>query len=67
VKKLVLFDVPIWDLGDMAKQSNQLTVWAIGAAVRAGSGGGVSRPDQGPSSMGLTPDIGLRGILLGVQ
>src|SRR5229473_132308 len=27
----------------------------------------VSRSDQGPSRMGLTPDIGLRGIMLGVQ
>jgi hypothetical protein len=27
------------NLGDMAKQSNQLTVWAVDAAVRAGPGG----------------------------
>ena len=27
----------------------------------------VARPDQGPSGMGLAPDIGLRGIVLGIQ
>src|SRR5258708_32415976 len=27
----------------------------------------VSRPDQGPSRMGLTADVGLGGIMLGVQ
>src|SRR5438445_8780580 len=33
-----------------------------GVSFRQGQG-----PDQGPASMGLAPDVGLRGIMLGVQ
>jgi hypothetical protein len=49
---------------DVSQQS--LQGWPLGRAAGI-SAVLVARPDEGPSRMGLTVDIGLRGLMLGVQ
>jgi hypothetical protein len=49
---------------DVSQQSLQRRPLGRAAGITAVI---VSRPDQGPSRMGLTADVGLRGIMLGVE